>query len=172
MAGIQAELDLQGVGQHLQDHLSLANSSTLLSIISSTAACINITTLLGQLAPSFQSDVTNAARLSNRSALLSIGWTQSSFLGTKQYTTSLGHMKFLLSLTESQNVAIQIAFQRPFSQGSLYITTNNPFDYPQISFHTASGATFFSTDRTKTAAFGCSDRGVVSRNSCQRQAWD
>jgi len=41
-------------------------------------------------------------------------------------------VEVLLSLTGSQNVAIQIALQRPFSQGSLYITTNNPFDYPTI----------------------------------------
>ncbi|KAF8265094.1 alcohol oxidase [Lactarius quietus] len=160
-AGVQAELDLPGVGQHLQDHLStqllynttadtafaiysnatdssLANSPTFLSFINSATAYINLTTLLGQLAPSFQSDVANAA--SNSSALLGTGLDPTVISGydaiynvsQQLLSSSLGHVEVLLSLTGSQNVAIQIALQRPFSQGSLYITTNNPFDYPTI----------------------------------------
>lgn len=160
-AGVQVEVDLPGVGQHLQDHIStqliyntsadtastiysnltntsLANSAGFLSFVNSATAYINLTTLLGQSAPSFQSDVANAA--SNSSALLGTGLDPTVISGYEAIynasqqllNSSLGHVEVLLSLTGGVNVAIQVALQRPFSQGSLYITTNNPFDYPTI----------------------------------------
>lgn len=161
-AGVQVELDLPGVGQHLQDHVStqlIYNTSadtastiysntpdsshvyspTFLSFVNSATAYINLTTLLGQSAPSFQTDVSNAA--SNSPALLGNGQDATVISGfeaiynvSQQLLNSpLGHVEVLLSLTSGgQAVAIQVALQRPFSQGSLYITTNNPFDYPTI----------------------------------------
>lgn len=161
-AGIQVELDLPGVGQHLQDHIStqlIYNTTaetastiysntpdsshvytpTFLSFVNSATAYINLTTLLGESAPSFQSDVANSA--SNSPALLGTGQDTTVISGyeaiynvTQELLNSpLGHVEVLLSLTGGgPTVAIQVALQRPFSQGSLYITTNNPFDYPTI----------------------------------------
>ncbi|KAH8986115.1 GMC oxidoreductase [Lactarius akahatsu] len=161
-AGVQVELDLPGVGQHLQDHIStqlIYNTSaetastiysktpdsshvyspTFLSFVNSATAYINLTTLLGESAPSFQSDVANSA--SNSPALLGAGQDTTVISGyeaiynvSQQLLNSpLGHVEVLLSLTGGgPTVAIQVALQRPFSQGSLYITTNNPFDYPTI----------------------------------------
>ncbi|KAH9041270.1 GMC oxidoreductase [Lactarius pseudohatsudake] len=161
-AGVQVELDLPGVGQHLQDHIStqlIYNTTaetastiysntpdsshvytpTFLSFVNSATAYINLTTLLGESAPSFQSDVASSA--SNSPALLGDGQDTTVISGyeaiynvTQQLLNSpLGHVEVLLSLTGGgPTVAIQVALQRPFSQGSLYITTNNPFDYPTI----------------------------------------
>ncbi|KAH9059070.1 GMC oxidoreductase [Lactarius vividus] len=161
-AGVQVELDLPGVGQHLQDHISTqiiynttaetastihsntpdsshVYSPTFLSFVNSATAYINLTTLLGESASSFQSDVINYA--SNSPALLGIGQDATVISGyeaiynaSQQLLNSpLGHVEVLLSLTGGgPTVAIQVALQRPFSQGSLYITTNNPFDYPTI----------------------------------------
>ncbi|KAI0306142.1 GMC oxidoreductase [Multifurca ochricompacta] len=161
-AGVQVELDLPGVGQHLQDHLSVqliystpadtattihsnspdsthVYSPTFLSFINSATAYVNLSTLLGSSAPSFQNDVSNAA--STSPTLLGAGQDPTVVAGYQAiYNASLqlldsplGHVEMLLSLTGGgQTVAVQVALQRPFSQGSLYITTNNPFNYPTI----------------------------------------
>ncbi|KAI0258904.1 GMC oxidoreductase [Gloeopeniophorella convolvens] len=165
-AGVQVLVDLPGVGQHLQDHLSTqlvyktssdtaasihdgslktvpGNSPTFMSFVNSATAYVNLTTLLGSSASSFQSDVANAA--ANSSGLLGDGQDPTVISGyqaiyniSQQLLTSpLGHIEILLSLTGTpnagdQSVAIQVALQRPFSQGSLWITTNNTFDYPVI----------------------------------------
>ncbi|KAI9444481.1 GMC oxidoreductase [Lactarius indigo] len=163
-------LDLPGVGQHLQDHLSTqliynttaetastiyANTPdsshvytpTFLSFVNSATAYVNLTTLLGASAPSFQSDVANSA--SNSPALLGTGQDTTVISGyeaiynvSQQLLNSpLGHVEVLLSLTGGgPTVAIQVA------QGSLYITTNNSFDYPtidpKIAFLLRAGAKF------------------------------
>lgn len=95
-------------------------SPTFLSFINSATAYINLTTLLGQLAPSFQSDVADAA--SNSKALLGAGLDTTVISGYEAIynvsqqllNSSLGHVEILLSLTEGVNVAIQVALQRPF----------------------------------------------------------
>ena len=46
--------------------------------------------------------------------------------------TRSGQVELLFSLTGSQTIAVQAALQHPYSQGHLWISTNNPFDYPII----------------------------------------
>lgn len=42
-------------------------------------------------------------------------------------------MEILFSITISTNaVGIQLALQRPFSSGEIFITSSNPFTYPTI----------------------------------------
>ena len=92
-----------------------------MSFVNSATAYINLTTLLRESAPSFQSDVANAA--SNSSALLGIGQDTTVISGydaiynvSQQLLNSpLGHVEVLLSLTSGgPTVAIQVALQRPF----------------------------------------------------------
>jgi choline dehydrogenase len=53
-------------------------------------------------------------------------------------TSSVGQVEFLLFANgdftpgSQQTISIQFALQHPFSQGRLYITTNDAFDYPSL----------------------------------------
>ncbi|KAI0247080.1 hypothetical protein BJV78DRAFT_1285798 [Lactifluus subvellereus] len=57
---------------------------------------------------------------------------ESSDRGPPRVQEALGHVELLSLTSRNQTIAIQVALQRPFSQGSLHITTSNPFDYPVI----------------------------------------
>jgi len=167
-AGVQLLAELPGVGQHLQDHLSTqivyktssqtvaakhssnsfssvpGGSSAFLSFINSATAYINITTLLGSSAQSFQSTVSSALESSVSSLVPSQdptvieGYRAIYNVSAQQLLmTSLGHIEILLSTTGTavggdKSVAVQVALQRPFSQGYLYIASADPFDDPII----------------------------------------
>lgn len=167
-AGVDVTLDLPGVGQHVQDHISTqvvwktsaqtasslhtqnlaagnGNSPAFLSFINSATAYVNVTDLLGfDFAPQFRQQVADALSSSVSSLV------PSSDAGVKKgyqaiYNATLntfldspvGQIEILLSLTGqpvegSNTVAIQAALQHPFSQGRIYIASDDPFTPPVI----------------------------------------
>lgn len=136
-------------------------SSAFLSFINSATAYVNITSLLGNSASSFQNDIVNALESSASSLVPSTdstvieGYKAIYNVSARDLLMSpLGHVEILLSLTTS-TVAVQAALQRPFryvtflilafagascidsficdiSQGYLYINSSDPFDTPVI----------------------------------------
>ncbi|KAH9019319.1 GMC oxidoreductase [Lactarius deliciosus] len=170
-AGVQVELDLPGVGQHLQDHISTqliysttaetastiyskntpdsshVYSPTFLSFVNSATAYINLTTLLGESAPSLQSDVANSA--SSSPTLLGTGQDTTVISGykaiynvTQQLLNSpLGHVEVLLSLTEGPDSKV------PCTSRRIILSTTPPsipniFLIRQIAFSSEQGAKF------------------------------
>ncbi|KZT59087.1 GMC oxidoreductase [Calocera cornea HHB12733] len=163
--GISTYVNLPGVGQHLQDHLSgqvvfstsaetaaslessqtpgETGSSAFLSFINSAIAYPNITDLLGDYAPTFQSDIN--ANLSWASSTL-VPSTDPTVIKGYQATynalantimpSQVGQVELLFSLTGTSfganTIAIQAAIQHPFSRGQLYINSTNAFDKPVI----------------------------------------
>ncbi|KAL1937337.1 hypothetical protein VTO73DRAFT_13850 [Trametes versicolor] len=167
-AGVDVTLDLPGVGQHVQDHISTqvtwkttaqtanslhtqnlaagnGNSPAFLSFINSATAYVNVTDLLGfDFAPQFRQQVADALASSvstlvpSSSDAVKQGYeaiynaTLNTFLNSPT-----GQIEILLSLTGapvdgSNTVGIQAALQHPFSQGRIYIASDDPFTPPVI----------------------------------------
>ncbi|KAH9921085.1 GMC oxidoreductase [Amylocystis lapponica] len=153
-AGVPVQVALPGVGQHLQDHLTAevvwnttdqtaasiyaanvssmptTTSSPFLSFVNSATGYVNFSTLLGANAQAESQSILSTIDSSASSlAIYNVSATQ--FV-----PGAVGVMEILLSLTGSgagkQTIAIQAAMQHPFSQGRLYITSNDPFAYPAI----------------------------------------
>ncbi|KIK66615.1 hypothetical protein GYMLUDRAFT_257454 [Collybiopsis luxurians FD-317 M1] len=157
-AGVNVQLDLPGVGQRLQDHMSASlvystdaqtagalhnagtNTAEFLSFINSATAYVNLTTLLGSSAASSLISSAQAQVDSSASSLLPLG-DSTVAAGYKQiyntitdqfYQSNSGQIELLLAIT-STSVLIQAAIQHPLSAGELYITSNSAFDYPFIN---------------------------------------
>ncbi|KAJ3905561.1 hypothetical protein F5879DRAFT_988226 [Lentinula edodes] len=157
-AGVDVQLDLPGVGQRLQDHLSgsliySTNAETagdmhnagvataeFLSYINSATAYVNLTTLLGSdnasaLISSAQAEVDSSVSsfLPLGDSTVAAGYKAIYDTITNQfYSSNSGQIELLLSIT-STNVLLQAAIQHPLSAGELYITSNSAFDYPFIN---------------------------------------
>ncbi|KAI0068751.1 GMC oxidoreductase [Artomyces pyxidatus] len=161
-AGVAVVSELPGVGQHLQDHVSTeltfnttaetageihaagtegsvpGGTSAFLSFVNSATAYVNITALFGTSAESFQSNVSSALDSSvatlvpSQDASVIAGYKAIYNVSQTLLNSPLGHVEILLSLTAGDIVAIQLALQRPFSQGYLYINSDDPFNYPLI----------------------------------------
>ncbi|EJU03852.1 alcohol oxidase [Dacryopinax primogenitus] len=160
--GISTYVNLPGVGQHLQDHLSgevvfsttaetaasihssgSDPSSAFLSFINSAIAYPNITDLLGDYAPTFQSDILNNLTSSASSLVPStdptvIAGYKATYnaLANTILPSQVGQIELLFSLTGTSfganSIAIQAAGQHPFSRGQLYINSTSAFDKPII----------------------------------------
>jgi choline dehydrogenase-like flavoprotein len=169
-AGVPVKLDLPGVGQHLQDHISssvvwsttaatwgsqLANgaadgvpdgqSSPFLSFINSATFYANTSELLGSDsdASALQQDVLNllndsVSKFTSQDPGVVEGYKALYLANANNFLLSpLGQVEFLLFSTGNpaggaQTLSIQFALQHPFSQGRLYITTNDAFDTPAL----------------------------------------
>ncbi|KAJ3762742.1 hypothetical protein EV360DRAFT_35081 [Lentinula raphanica] len=157
-AGVDVQLDLPGVGQRLQDHLSgslvystsaetagdMHNSGVdtaeFLSYINSATAYVNLTTLLGSDSASALISSAQAAVDSSTTSFLPLGDSTVAAgykaiydtITNQFYSGSSGQIELLLSIT-STNVLIQAAIQHPLSAGELYITSSSVFDYPYIN---------------------------------------
>ncbi|KAA1466412.1 GMC oxidoreductase [Dentipellis sp. KUC8613] len=167
-AGVQVLSELPGVGQHLQDHVSTqlvykttsqtaasmhtannfgsvsGGSAAFLSFINSATAYVNLTTLLGNSAQSFQSSVlgaidSSASSLSpSQDSTVLAGYKAIYNVSAQQFLSSpVGHIEILLSLTGTpnagdQSIAVQVGLQHPFSQGQITIKSPDIFDYPTI----------------------------------------
>ncbi|EIM80279.1 alcohol oxidase [Stereum hirsutum FP-91666 SS1] len=123
------------------DYSSITGGETaFMSYINSATAYVNITQLLGSdEAQTFADSVSSALSSSASSLVPSTDSTVISGYETiynssqSLLMTQLGHIEILFSATTSDSaVGIQIALQRPFSQGRLYINSSDPFVYPVI----------------------------------------
>ncbi|KAF8594154.1 alcohol oxidase, partial [Ceratobasidium sp. AG-I] len=123
--------------------LENGTSAPFLSFINSAIAYANITDLFGDWAPTFHEQLKENLTASIEG--LGSGVDDRVKQGYKAvYETTMdkllmtqaGQVELLFSLTGtsqgSDTIAIQAALQHPFSHGSLYINSTNPFDPPII----------------------------------------
>ncbi|EJF64278.1 GMC oxidoreductase [Dichomitus squalens LYAD-421 SS1] len=158
-AGVNVLLDLPGVGQHLQDHISTevtwnanidtagslhandadGNTAVFMSFINSATAYVNITNLLGDFASQFQQEI--AANYSSSLANLCPSTDATVQKGYELIhnttlntllTSPIGQVEILLSLVSAGSISVQAALQHPFSQGRIYITSSDAFTPPAI----------------------------------------
>ncbi|KAI0053551.1 GMC oxidoreductase [Auriscalpium vulgare] len=116
--------------------------TSFLSFVNSATAYVNVTALFGDSAGAFQTAVSGAMESSaaslvpSQDATVVEGYRAIYNVSQQLLSSPLGHVEILLNLIETpagpQSIGIQIALQRPFSQGYLYINSNNTFDYPLI----------------------------------------
>ncbi|KAH9912095.1 GMC oxidoreductase [Epithele typhae] len=159
-AGVDVLLDLPGVGQHLQDHIStyisfqttsetiqglmtanasLSSDAKFRSFVNSAIAYVNVTDLLGDSATEFhqtQSDALASARTSlvpSSDSTVQAGYAAiyNQTLNSFLLSTA-GQVEILYSTMFAGGVVIQAALQHPFSQGRIYITNTDPFTAPAI----------------------------------------
>jgi choline dehydrogenase len=157
-AGVDVKLNLPGVGQRLQDHLSGSliystnaetagdveasgvDTAVFLSYINSATAYVNLTTLLGSdnasaLISSAQGEFESSASsfLPLGDSTVAAGYQAIYDTITNQfYSANSGQIELLLSITSTE-VLIQAALQHPLSVGEMYITSNSVFDYPYLN---------------------------------------
>ncbi|KAG9222139.1 hypothetical protein CCMSSC00406_0009590 [Pleurotus cornucopiae] len=156
-AGVPVLHELNGVGQHMADHLSsgvtyaanfdnagaiwakggdVANSPAFLSFVNSAIAYVNLTTLLGDDgAKALQDEVRQGSPSSlagSDSDVLAGDKAIYSAVSGTIFGSHIGSAEMLLSLNTPGNVAIQAGLQHPFSVGRLSINTSNAFDTPII----------------------------------------
>ncbi|RVX69830.1 hypothetical protein B0A52_05664 [Exophiala mesophila] len=156
-AGVPVISELPGVGQHLQDHLSLgmqfttdqetagslyaskgpeSNDPKFLSFVNSGVAYVNASNLFGSGAADLVSEALSARDQYNPNpgaADVSAGY-RAIFETTanKIVTSPLGVVEFLIGNTDDGIVNIGAALQHPFSHGSITIGSADPMDYPII----------------------------------------
>ncbi|KAG7098343.1 hypothetical protein E1B28_000303 [Marasmius oreades] len=155
-AGVKVQVDLPGVGQHLQDHItnsvtwnttvdtagSLFKSGTksaeFLAHVNSGVAYINATYLFGDAA-TFQKQVADQYTSSLSTALLSQdptvveGYKTRYDVISKQIIPSeVGLVELLINLMGETTTSIGVALQHPLSQGRVYINSSSVFDPPLI----------------------------------------
>ncbi|KAF9456272.1 mala s 12 allergen [Collybia nuda] len=161
-AGVDVKVELPGVGQHLQDHLTagvvwestaetagnineagsdFAKTPKFLSFINAATAWVNLTRLFesGDAAAAFQTSLSSG--LSNFSADLVPSNSPEVVEGYKKINdvivnkilnTDLAVVELLLATNSPGVVSVQAAIQHPLSQGRLYINTSSAFDPPII----------------------------------------
>ncbi|KAH8918550.1 GMC oxidoreductase [Atractiella rhizophila] len=158
-AGIETKIDLPGVGEHLQDHLSYSLSFSTTSVTAGDLRAENKSdpeflsytndaiiyvpgrTLFGDSYNSFSNELkANLSWSSQNVAPEHVSSNADVMAGYEAiYNTNaqvllpgdVGQVEILLSLTGG-NIAVQFALQHPLSQGRLYVTSSDPFKYPTI----------------------------------------
>ena len=157
-AGVEVVSELPGVGQHLQDHVSISAQWTT---DQPTAGSIYATNAAEQNDPVFLSYVNSAVAYLNSSVLFGSGVTdlQTTILsqiddfipeGTTDagviagykaiyktvantiLTSPIGLIEMLLGLDLNGAVRIGPSLQHPLSHGRIWINSSNPMDYPSI----------------------------------------
>lgn len=157
-AGIPILSELPGVGQHLQDHLSV---SVQWSTDQPTAGSVYVDNTDEQSDPVFLSYVNSAVAYANSTALFGsgVGALQASIInqaadfnpdGSSDETVIAGYkaiydttvntiltspvaqIELLFANNADGSIRITVCLQHPFSQGRIYITSSNPMDYPTI----------------------------------------
>ncbi|KAF5379451.1 hypothetical protein D9615_006578 [Tricholomella constricta] len=160
-AGVEVKVDLPGVGQHVQDHLTapvvwtstgetagdiqqagsdFAKTKEFLSFINSATAFANLTRVFGtEGAAAFQKFVADgledsASKLVPSQSPEVIEGYKAIYdtIANKIFNTDVAVLELLLALNTPGEVSVQAALQHPLSQGRLYINTSSPFDAPII----------------------------------------
>ncbi|KAG8897647.1 hypothetical protein FRB99_008013 [Tulasnella sp. 403] len=115
------------------------------SFINSAIAYSNITDLLGsyastlhdQIVANLTAFVNDRSKNPSADPAVTAGYQAIYKANADMVMSQIGQVELLLSLTGTAqggagSFAVQAALQHPFSQGQLYISTSNPFDYPKI----------------------------------------
>ena len=119
-----------------------ATSTEFLSFVNSATSYVNSTVLFGNSEAAvitFQTQIATQLNSSMTSLCPSVdptvqaGYAAIYQLGYESFlTSSVGQVEILLAVNEAGQIAIQAALQHPFSQGHLYITSDDPFTPPTI----------------------------------------
>ena len=154
-AGVDVVHALPGVGQHLQDHLSVytqwstneqtagsiykdggseASSPEFLSLIADAVAYANATTVLGadtisSLTSSIQSDLSQYAPTDSTVAA---GYNTIVQNSIANLNSEIGRIELLMGINTAGVVSLGASLQYPLSQGSITISSSNPVDDPII----------------------------------------
>ncbi|PFH50970.1 GMC oxidoreductase [Amanita thiersii Skay4041] len=156
-AGVGVKVELPGVGQHLQDHITagvywstfaetpgsinasgspFSTTPEFMSFVNLAVAYVNVTTLLGpedaaelhdRLAVSFPYDV-NSLVPSQYSEVIEGYKAIRNVTADTILPSDVGEVELLLSLNVPGQIAIQAAFQHPHSHGRVYINSSSAFD--------------------------------------------
>ncbi|KZW02249.1 putative glucose-methanol-choline oxidoreductase [Exidia glandulosa HHB12029] len=157
-AGVAVLSELPGVGQHLQDHLSVpvvwtTNADTagsvfaangpestdpkFLSYVNSATAYVNASRIFGDGVSTFQTGIlqqmNNYLPPASSDPTVTAGYKAIySATANSILTSPVGQIELLLALNSAGVMLITAALQHPFSHGRIYIASNNPMDYPVI----------------------------------------
>ena len=157
-AGVAVISELPGVGQHLQDHATTsttwstdqptagslyaddpadASNPAFLSYVNSAVAYVNATTLFGDGVAGLQSTVLSymndyAPEGIYEDTVMAGYKTIYQTTANKYLNSPLGVAELVLGDDMDGAIRVGPSLQHPFSQGRIWITTNNPMDYPQI----------------------------------------
>ncbi|KAF8159180.1 hypothetical protein B0H34DRAFT_655044 [Crassisporium funariophilum] len=154
-ASVTMRLELPGVGQHLQDHLTagvvwstpletagnihdsnsdFARSPEFLSFINDAVGFANITRLFNGPATDFHAQIL-AARDASAATLVpsnypevAEGYKAIYDATANKFFPDIAQLEMLMSVISPGVVSIQSAIQHPYSQGHVYINSSNPFD--------------------------------------------
>ncbi|PPQ72740.1 hypothetical protein CVT24_012634 [Panaeolus cyanescens] len=155
-AGVTVQLDLPGVGQNLQDHMTagvvwetpletagdihdsgsdFARSAEFLSCINDAVAFVNISTLFGgNPVPELQKQIADflpeaaTTLVPSTSPEVIEGYKDIYNTIVEKFWEKTAHIEMLMSIISPGVVSIQSALQHPFSKGHLYINSTNPLD--------------------------------------------
>ncbi|KUI57771.1 Glucose oxidase [Cytospora mali] len=151
--GIDTVIDLPGVGQNVQDHLSAAllyplqnsadgppseitGDAKTDSFVQSAVAYINLTTLVGSESESILANLRNNVATAVNSYDIPDTVKQgynATYLSqvNNVYDSSVGLVEILFADIYG-TINIQVALQQPLSRGSILINSNDPFNGPTI----------------------------------------
>ncbi|KZW02210.1 putative glucose-methanol-choline oxidoreductase [Exidia glandulosa HHB12029] len=157
-AGVPLVSELPGVGQHLQDHLSVSvqwstdqptagsiyagdgpekNDPVFLSFVNSATGYVNATAIFGAGVSEFQNGINGQVdqftpKASSGATVVAGYKSIYSVTANKILTSPIGQIELLLATNAAGAIRITAALQHPFSHGQIYINSSNPMDYPVI----------------------------------------
>ncbi|OAP57251.1 hypothetical protein AYL99_07989 [Fonsecaea erecta] len=158
-AGVTVVSELPGVGQHLQDHISVTvtwstdaetagtiydnngtekNDPAFLSYVNSATAYVNSSVLFGNGVSGLQSSVLSEINqfIPDTSSDASVISGYKAIYGTTAntiLTSPIGLIELVIGLSTDGAIQIGANLQHPFSHGSISINSSNPLDYPVIN---------------------------------------
>lgn len=155
-AGVTQKLELPGVGQHLQDHLTagvmwatpletagaikdsnsdFSRTPEFLSFINDAVAFVNASRLFDGNEATFHDEIKRArdaaiANVPSTSPEVIEGYKliHDTIVDKLWMQSKVGHVEMLMGLTSTGVVSIQSAIQHPLSTGRLWINSTNPYD--------------------------------------------
>ncbi|RMZ84632.1 hypothetical protein DV737_g1239, partial [Chaetothyriales sp. CBS 132003] len=159
-AGVDVVLELPGVGQHLQDHISVSTqwstdvdtagsiyasnnsestTAAFLSYIPDAVAYVNATTFFGDDVSSIQSTILDeiddympsSPGASDETVIAGYKAIYKSTANTI-FPSALGLIELLIGNNLEGKINIGASLQHPLSHGSIWINSSDPMDYPVI----------------------------------------
>ena len=157
-AGVEVLSDLPGVGQHLQDHVSVSmqwstdqptagsiyddngsesNDPAFLSYVNDAVAYVNSSALFGtgvdDLQSAIASQMSTYTPSSDYDATVSAGYKAIYNMTASSIIPSpIGLIELLIGNNVDGAIRIGATLQHPFSHGQITINSNDPIDYPVI----------------------------------------
>ncbi|KIY01127.1 uncharacterized protein Z520_02679 [Fonsecaea multimorphosa CBS 102226] len=158
-AGVTVVSELPGVGQHLQDHISVtvtwstdaqtagtiyeangteSTNPAFLSYVNSATAYVNSSVLFGNGVSGLQSSILGEIDsyipdTSSDTSVISGYKTIYSATANTILTSPIGLIELVIGLSTNGSIQIGANLQHPFSHGQISINSSDPLDYPVIN---------------------------------------